>query len=150
MPEGYKDLIRPVWEEFICGRSEADGVRPQIAASWRRCRDAKVNPYSDVPHRKLDAPSLGRLLREKDQLIKVAKPFMDNLYQFVQGSGFVVVLTDENGFIMEMFGDEDTLHNPMTEDFFRGASWHETEAGTNAIGTALEMGAPIQVSGAEH
>lgn len=150
MAEGYKDPILPAWKEFIAGRGQADGVRPQIVESWRRCLKANVNPYSTKPHRKLDGVSLGRLLREKDQLIKVAKPFMANLYQFVQGSGFVVVLTDENGIIMEMFGDEDTLQNPMTEDFFRGASWHETEAGTNAIGTALEMGAPIQVSGAEH
>jgi transcriptional regulator of acetoin/glycerol metabolism len=150
MVEGYKDVILPVWKEFIAGRSQAESVRPQIVASWKRCRAAGVDPYSTAPHRKLDAQSFNRLLREKDQLIKVAKPFMANLYQFVQGSGFVVVLTDENGFIMEMFGDKDTLQNPTTEDFFRGASWHETEAGTNAIGTALEMGAPIQVSGAEH
>ncbi len=147
---GYRDSILPIWEEYITGTGHADGVRPQIAASWRRCVKACVDPRSPTPHRKLDAQSLSRLLREKDQLIKVAKPFMANLYHFVQGSGFVVVLTDENGYILEMFGDEDTLQNPMTEDFFRGAGWHETEAGTNAIGTALETGAPIQVSGAEH
>ncbi len=150
MAEGYKDPILAIWQEFIAGRSQADAVRPQIVESWRRCIAADVDPDSAIPHRKLDAQSLTRLLREKDQLIKIAKPFMANLYQFVQGSGFVVVLTDENGYIMEMFGDEDTLQNPMTEDFFRGASWHEKEAGTNAIGTALEMAAPIQVSGAEH
>jgi transcriptional regulator of acetoin/glycerol metabolism len=148
--KSYKDAVLPAWKSFIAGRGVPDGVRPQIAESWRRCVAANVDPHSPTPHRKLDAPSLNRLLRGKDQLIRVAKPFMANLYQFVQGSGFVVVLTDENGFIMEMFGDEDTLQNPMTEDFFRGAGWHETEAGTNAIGTALEMGAPIQVSGAEH
>ncbi len=147
---GYKDTILSIWKDFIAGSGRTAGVRHQIAASWQRCVKANVDPHSPTPHRKLDAQSLGKLLREKDQLIKVAKPFMANLYQFVQGSGFVVVLTDETGFIMEMFGDEDTLPNPMTGDFFRGASWHETEAGTNAIGTALEMGAPIQVSGAEH
>lgn len=150
MSAGYMDPILPVWKEFIAGRSRAAGVRPQIVASWRRCAAAGVDPHSRTPHRKLDAQDLNRLLREKDQLITIAEPFMANLYKFVQGSGFVVVLTDENGSIMEMFGDADTLQNPMTEDFFRGASWHETEAGTNAIGTALEIGAPIQVSGAEH
>ena len=75
---------------------------------------------------------------------------MENLYKFVAGSGFVVVLTDENGYIMEMFCDESTLKDPMTTNFVRGASWHEYEAGTNAIGTALAIGSPIQVSGAEH
>ncbi|MDT8900688.1 sigma-54-dependent Fis family transcriptional regulator [Anaeroselena agilis] len=148
--QSNKDAVLRAWESFIAGRPHGNIVRPQIIESWHRCVTARVDPHSATPHSKLDAHSLGKLLREKDQLIKIAKPFMTNLYQFVQGSGFVVVLTDENGIIMEMFGDEDTISNPMTEDFFRGASWHETEAGTNAIGTALETGAPLQVSGAEH
>ena len=101
-------------------------------------------------HEQLDAAALALLRSEKEELIKIAKPFMANLYKFVQGSGFVVVLTDERGYIMEMFADGDTDDNPLTSNFFPGASWREEEAGTNAIGTALKIGEPIQVSGAEH
>ena len=93
---------------------------------------------------------MNRLLARKEELIKVAKPFMANLYEFVKGTGFVVVLTDETGYVMEVFGDEDTLKNPLTSNFFRGASWQEEECGTNAIGTGVKAKQPIQVSGAEH
>ncbi|EGO65639.1 sigma-54-dependent Fis family transcriptional regulator [Acetonema longum] len=148
---GTFDNILGEWGRFISSKKHNPShVRPRIAESWFRCFQAGVSPCSLAPHRSLDAVTLHKVLQEKEMLIKIAKPFMANLYQFVRGSGFVVVLTDENGHIMELFDDEDTLTNPMTQDFFRGASWHEEEAGTNAIGTALVLGEPIQVSGAEH
>lgn len=147
--ERYQDHIFPIWKEFINGRAQVS-YRTQIVDSWNRCREAGVNPYDTAPHHKMDEARLNTVLAEKHELIKIAKPFMAKLYKFVQGSGFVVVLADENGYILETLGDEDTLHNPMTNNFFQGASWRETEAGTNAIGTSLAIKEPIQVSGAEH
>ncbi|HMK60282.1 MAG TPA: sigma-54-dependent Fis family transcriptional regulator [Dissulfurispiraceae bacterium] len=145
------DMIYSEWEKFVsAGSRDIQDIRPQIVESWIRCHQASVSPYDAHFHRSLEEDQLADLLHKKDTLINIAKPFMSNLYKFVQGSGFVVVLTDENGHIMEMLCDEETLKNPMTRNFFRGSSWHEYEAGTNAIGTALMIQAPIQVSGAEH
>ena len=139
------------WQKFVAGgEKDACELRTQIVESWLRCNLEGVNPYDTRYHESLDNIALSELLNKKNKLIRVAKPFMENLYKFVAGSGFVVVLTDENGYIMEMFCDESTLKDPMITNFVRGASWHEYEAGTNAIGTALAIGSPIQVSGAEH
>ncbi len=139
------------WQKFVAaGEKDSCELRTQIVESWLRCSLEGVNPYDTRYHESLDNIALSELLNKKNKLIRVAKPFMENLYKFVAGSGFVVVLTDENGYIMEMFCDESTLKDPMTTNFVRGASWHEYEAGTNAIGTALAIGSPIQVSGAEH
>ena len=146
----YQHHILPNWKAFIGGKNQTSGLRPQILASWVRCQGAGVNPYNNSLHSGLEVSDLRRMLTEKRELIKIAKPIMTNLYQFVQGSGFVVVLADEQGYIMEVFGDEDTVNNPMTKNFFQGASWCEESAGTNAIGTALVIKAPIQVSGGEH
>ncbi|XEQ93428.1 Acetoin catabolism regulatory protein [Sporomusa carbonis] len=148
--DSYQDHILLTWKNYISGKNWTPAIRQQIVESWNRCNQAGVNPYDNSIHNKLDEAALHAKLLEKQELIKIAKPFMANLYKFVQGSGFVVVLTDEQGYIMEMFGDEDTLSNPMTKNFFRGASWREEAAGTNAIGTALVIKKPIQVSGAEH
>ncbi|MBP2637620.1 MAG: acoR 1 [Firmicutes bacterium] len=131
-------------------KSHTYSVRPEILDSWVRCDQARVNPLDERVHHQLDNASLQVMLRKNRELITIAKPFMDNLYQIVTGSGFVVVLTDVRGYIMEILGDEDTLTNPMTVSFFQGASWSEEEAGTNAIGTALFAQKPIQVSGSEH
>ncbi|HMK56637.1 MAG TPA: sigma-54-dependent Fis family transcriptional regulator [Dissulfurispiraceae bacterium] len=145
------DRIHGEWENFVsAGNRDIAGIRSQIVESWIRCSQAGVSPYDTHFHKSLEEVQLADLLQKKDTLIKIAKPFMSNLYKFVKGSGFVVVLTDENGFIMDMLCDDDTLKNPMTRNFFSGSSWHEDEAGTNAIGTALMIQGPIQVSGAEH
>ncbi|SMC76267.1 sigma-54-dependent Fis family transcriptional regulator [Sporomusa malonica] len=138
------------WKDYVSGENWMPTIRPQIIESWTRCEQAGVNPYDSGIHSKLAEAALSAMLLEKQELITIAKPFMTNLYKFVQGSGFVVVLTDERGYIMEMLCDEDTLNNPLTNNFFRGASWREEEAGTNAIGTAVVTKKPIQVSGAEH
>lgn len=145
----YQDYTLPNWKQFITGEKGRFSTRSQIIESWTRCHQASVNPYGNTAHTKLDEDQMQVMLLEKQELIKVAKPFMMNLYQFVKGSGFVVALSDERGYIMEMFGDEDTLKNPMTNNFFQGALWGEEE-GTNAIGTALILKEPLQVSGAEH
>ncbi len=125
-------------------------VKKDILDSWLRCRQAKVDPDDERIHASLSDAMLQDLLHEKRELIAIAKPFMQNLYRIVAGSGFVVALTDERGYIMEILGDEDTLTNPMTVSFFQGAGWSEKEAGTNAIGTAALLRKPVQVSGAEH
>jgi len=125
-------------------------VKKEILASWARCNRAKVEPNVFRIHSRLNSTALQVMLKRNSELIAIAKPFMKNLYQIVAGSGFVVALTDVRGHIMEILGDQDMLKNPMTESFYQGASWSEEEAGTNAIGTALVIQKPIQVTGPEH
>lgn len=146
----YQDHVFPAWKEFITGKCQTITYRTQVVESWIRCRQAVINPYDIAIHHELDGAPLHAVLTEIQELIKVAKPIMDNLYKFMQSSGFLVILTDNRGYIMEMFGDEDDLHNPMIDNFFQGACWQEKEEGTNAIGTALVIKEPIQISGAEH
>ena len=146
----YYDPILPDWQSFIADRQYSGTVSPNIAESWQRCKAAKVNPLDSNPHRKLTNPVLTERLAKKAELIRIAKPFMANLYQFVRGSGFVVVLADEQGYILELLGDKDVLDNPLTQNFFAGASWREEDVGTNAIGTTVVINSPIQVSGVEH
>ncbi len=153
--ESSSNYISEAWQLFTTTKTYTNqdcdfSVRSTILDSWTRCRDAGVNPYDPCIHPQLDSISLRVMLRENRELINIAKPFMTNLYEVVEGSGFVVALTDMRGYIMELFGDEDAQTNPMTVSFFRGASWRESQVGTNAIGTALVIKKPIQVSGSEH
>jgi sigma-54 dependent transcriptional regulator, acetoin dehydrogenase operon transcriptional activator AcoR len=145
------DALHKYWQHFIdtgdCDKVQAPKV---ILDSWRRCMDSGVDPFNSGLHAHLKEDSLDRALKRRERLITVAHPFMVDLYTIVQGSGFVVVLTDESGFILKSFGDENAQKIPMTSNFFIGASWHERDAGTNAIGTALEEQKPVQVSGSEH
>jgi len=139
------------WMKFVTTHElDYETVRPEIAESWQRCYEASVNPYDGFSYRVLDPAELKGLLEKHRDLIDIARPFMTNLYEFVKGSGFIVMLTDVKGNIMEAFGDEDTLKDARKMNFIKGANWSEEDVGTNAIGTAMVLKRPIQVSGPEH
>ncbi|MDP3481012.1 MAG: sigma-54-dependent Fis family transcriptional regulator [Desulfoprunum sp.] len=139
------------WQYFVdTGNSNISQVREVILCSWQRSFKIGVDPYNISLHDHLYGDDLAEALHQRERLISVARPFMADLYAIVRGSGFVVALTNEDGYILELFGDDGAGETPMTSNFFIGASWHERDAGTNAIGTALEEQKPVQVSGPEH
>lgn len=143
--------IAMAWDHFVkTGELGNFKVRPQIRESWERCFSAGVDPEGGKSHRIIRQPELGKLLEANEEMINVARPLMAEIYNFVQGSGFIVMLTDERGYIIESFGDAETLENALGINFINGASWIEEQVGTNAIGTALFLLKPIQVSGVEH
>jgi len=143
--------IALAWMKFVTtGELEFETLRPEIAESWQRCYQAGIDPYDGTCYDVLDSSEL-EFLREKHRdLIEIARPFMTNLYKFFEGSGYNVILTDAQGYILEAFGDEDTLKDAIGLNFIKGANWTEDAVGTNAIGTALLLKMPIQVSGPEH
>lgn len=143
------------WTDFVGTgkiRSELESteVSTEVISSWKRCYSMGVNPLDDSMHQSMSVEDLQADLRRKEKLISAAVPFMTHLYKFVKGTGFVVVLANENGYILDMYADQDVWNNPVTKNFFLGASWKESVAGTNAIGTAMVIKEAVQVSGAEH
>jgi len=75
------------------------------------------------------------------ELEDIAIPNMVNMYKFLKGSGFQIILTDKNGFLIEHFPPEE-------ESIFY--NWSEDILGTNAIGTAIKTKKSIQITGSEH
>ncbi len=75
---------------------------------------------------------------------------MGTIYDCVGGSGFVVVLANHEGYILEIIGDDHIVTSIQRGNFIPGALWSEEEAGTNGLGTAIKTGKPIQVFASEH
>jgi len=140
-----------LWEHFIkSGEIMKDDFSPLIASSWKRCYAYKVDPYDGVCHQVLDQEEFAKARKRRSQLINIALPLMQKLYNYVTGSGFLVMLTDERGIILEMLGDEETIKKAQAINFFKGAVWTEEQVGTNAIGTVLKERIPLQVNSCEH
>ncbi len=143
--------VKRVWERFVQTGQVKDGVvRKVITESWMRCMEKGVDYLDGWCHDFLSQDELQALLGERRELLDIARPIMETLYQCVQGSAFIVVLTTETGRILESFGDANVLENAETLNFLPGANWSEESVGTNAIGTSLATGNAIQVSGPEH
>ena len=86
----------------------------------------------------------------KRELIDTADYYMNRLYNFVKGSNFFSILTDEEGCILSIIGDENILSEAFSLKMVPGAYMDESSIGTNSMGTTLVEGKPVQVSGEEH
>lgn len=142
--------INSEWQAYISQNRPSNYVSAEIMESWRRCKMAGIDPQDGSCYNLLPPAELQALLVEHNELIEIARPFMHKLYEFVKGSSFVVVITDEQGYILESFGDADSLEKSSKFNFVKGAKWTEDEVGTNAIGTGLVLKKPVQTSGSEH
>ncbi|MFZ3170852.1 MAG: sigma 54-interacting transcriptional regulator [Carboxydocellales bacterium] len=127
-----------------------DWVRPEISESWQRSLTVGINPYSTQVTFNLDEMQLEKHREAKRELLEISGPIMKNLYHFVQGSGFIVSLIDQNGIILESVGDQNTCQLAAENNLVPGACMSETCSGTNATGLALYLQRPVQVLAAEH
>src|SRR6266568_3286545 len=151
MPPHLLTLGKKAWELYL-EKEVVDSrlVRAAVANSWQRCRNLNVNPLHNADPNNDGSRYLEERLYEKQQLIRVARPFMKDLYCFFSGSEFQVVLTDENGYLLEVIGDKGIVSRTREVHLCPGASWSEEKKGTNAIGTALVEKAPVQIYAWEH
>lgn len=89
-------------------------------------------------------------LYKNKELIEVAFDFINILYDFLETSGFIIFLTDNEGCILNIIGDKKIIESAKKLDMVIGAYMDEKNIGTNAMGTAIKEDAPIQISEKEH
>ncbi|MFD6888261.1 GAF domain-containing protein [Streptomyces sp. NPDC059957] len=129
------------------GRVEAP-VRAVIARSWRRCARARVSPEC-VPRVELAGAEL-RSYREQHPLARVLPLFRDLVGAFASDGAHLLAVCDARGSLLWVEGEPATMRRAEGLGFVPGARWAETAMGTNAPGTAVAVGEPVQVFGAEH
>jgi transcriptional regulator of acetoin/glycerol metabolism len=123
----------------------------EISRSWQRCRQAGLTPElkgGDGPH--IAHGELRNATSRCTQLIAQARPVMEFIYAQIKDSGCVMLLSDENGVLLEAAGDTDFCARAAQVALQPGACWAEDARGTNAVGTALVEARPVVVNGAEH
>jgi len=150
-PSEFKEQIERAWKNYVeRGIIDDNIVRPIIQRSWKRCRSLNVDPYDGRGAVFLAEDELRKRRIRRKEVIEIAEPLMKSLYQLVKGSGFVVILGDEEGFLLEVIGDPEVVERGAGLNFRKGVNWSERYVGTNAIGTTLVEDQPVQVVAAEH
>lgn len=143
-------LIEEAWNRYIANDVlDIHKIRPEVAHSWQRCRTLKVDPYG-LSTPEINGTELKERLQSSQHLIKIARPFIHNLYGFVKGAGFQIVLCDSNGYVLEVIGDPEIIRKTRQVQLCPGGEWAESAKGTNAIGTAIFEKKPIQIFAREH
>ncbi len=142
--------LRHAWDDFLStGRPER--ARTPIAESWHRSQAAGIDPArSRAPTLVMDRRDMGD--RWMAHPLGAATALIRRwLGSVADRSEQLIVVTDADGLLLWMDGDVKLQSAAAdTMNFVEGAMWRETDAGTNAIGTALAADHPVQVHAAEH
>ena len=142
-------VAEKAWNRLASERYIETGLlRQEIALSWKRCLQSNVDPVKS----KISsiASDLGDLAEEQRDLLRAAGPHMKKLYESVQGTGFVVILTDAEGIILDLFGDRKMFNQAESLSLIPGASCSEKLIGTTSPGVCLVGRSPIQIFSREH
>ncbi len=143
-------LIEEAWNRYVVNDIlDVQKLRPEVASSWQRCRNLKLDPYGQASS-DVKGNELKEKLRLTYHLVTIARPFMQNLYSYISGSGFQVVLADKDGFLLETIGDPEIIKKTRQVQLCPGGNWDEAVKGTNAIGTSLIERRPIHIFAREH
>jgi sigma-54 dependent transcriptional regulator, acetoin dehydrogenase operon transcriptional activator AcoR len=143
-----RDTVFAAWERFAQGEDEVPGVRPEVAISWHRCREKyRVDPHlTEAP---VAVAEIDHTL-EHDVVFTELGGLAALVAQKLDGVSGVVTVADATGRILTAWGDQATLNIASDSNLAPWYCWSEGSAGTNGMGTALEVYGPVVVRGAEH
>ena len=141
--------LEEIWAAYVYEGRMDPSVQPAVAECWKKCRDAGMDPNGGLGRRVDDA--VFQSIREANStLIDTALPIMQSIFDIVRRTGFLMVLTDSAGYVLETMGDESIKERTEDLRFVPGALWSNLSVGTNAISVALDCDTPIQMVGPEH
>ncbi len=154
LPSSYpydRAELRAAWARFVDeGKFSSTPLDPAVKRSWRVCRNAGLNAHGRPQLHYREAEDFDEQQQASFDLIAIARPFMEDVYQFSGERDIAVYLTDDTLCVLNWVGDS-TLFATLAERGLRpGAILRETHVGTNAAAMALSEGIPVQVAGPEH
>ena len=124
-------------------------LRPVVAQSWRRSLSLGLDPQAVQPPVELDGEQL-RGYRSAHPLAAALPVVRRLLVDQAAEAGLLVAMSDDAGRLLWVEGASTLRRRAERMAFVEGACWSEARAGTNAPGTALALGQPVQIFAAEH
>lgn len=154
LPSSYpydRAKLKEAWRGFVqTGSLPSVPLDPTVERSWHACLNAGLDPLStpELTH------CAGQELEERQQaafdLIAIARPFMEDIYQFSGERDMALYLTGETLCTVHWLGDSALFAMLEEEGLGPGVSLDEKQVGTNAAAMALSEGIPVQIAGPEH
>lgn len=132
-------------------KSDNQDYRDAIADSWERCGAWKLDHDHEpsLPARRAcESAWMGS--RQKELLECAAIEVLPYYRNVLSKSRCLILLADSQATVLEAWGDGRVTEAHLQPWFKRGANWQERTSGTNAIGTSIAVGEPIQVQRNEH
>ncbi|MDT0350042.1 GAF domain-containing protein [Pseudonocardia charpentierae] len=145
----YARLLARTHDALLSGDRPPVDPRGLVARSWLRVQAQGVDPDRREPPGPLDASQVEQR-RARSPLHQVLPELRAALTAVAEDARHVMVVTDADGVLLWREGSTRVRHRADALGFTEGARWTEGAVGTNAIGTALAEGSPVQIFSAEH
>lgn len=126
------------------------GNKLLVEKSHMRSKNYGVLKEAVYSKKILDNEELTKVLSNNSELIEVAMPYMNMIFSSVQDNDFIIVLTDNDGCIVNIKGNINTVNEFNKLNLRIGAYMNEENIGTNAIGTAIKENRCVQITANEH
>lgn len=141
--------MQSAWESFVSERQAQSGIQPLIAQSWERCWPI-LSPYKPVKLKKLSADHLLSTQVSNFDLLSIARPIMEDIYQYIEETDSVLILVEKAGASLDILGDSGMIEFLAELSIEKGSFLSEAEMGTNAFALSVRERVPVRVHGEEH
>lgn len=148
-PRQLSRRLGALHDSFVASGAMDPGLRPVVSDSWRRSVRSGVDPEHSLAPLRLDDERVA-LARASHPLAAAMPVIRRLLVEEASDAGLLVAVSDAAGQLLWVEGDPVLRARAEAMHFVPGADWSEDSAGTNAPGTALALGRPVQIFGPEH
>lgn len=145
--------VMDAWEKYLDGdqkKAEISNVRSVIQESWQRSLSKGINAQNERSNYNLDIDQIEFRKENCNNLLNASRSIFSNIGARLHGTKAMLLLTDQEGAIIDAIGDKSTLNAGRDISLEIGSVWNENVVGTNGIGTAISTGKPVFVHAAEH
>ncbi len=149
-PLAHARALSRAHERNLDGDAIGDGaVREIVLESWRRSLAAGVVPGANGSVVQLDEGELEER-RARSPLAPAVDAIFDTITSLDGDARHVVAIADAQANLLWIRGEPHAVELAREMRFQEGASWAESAAGTNAVGTAVALDHAVQIFSAEH
>jgi hypothetical protein len=148
-PAAQSHLLQRVHGAVLGGERAPGSPRSVVSESWQRSLAAHVDPEGQRPPVVYEADEVGDV-RSAHPLRALVPLLRSMLVEIADASQHIMIVTDADGTILWREGAAEVCLRADPVGLCEGARWAEDAIGTNAMGTALVVDAPVQIFSAEH
>jgi hypothetical protein len=142
-------MLHELYDAVLSGGTGSAAPRSLVSESWRRSLAARVDPERHGPPVTYREGDLNGV-RAAHPLGAVLPLLRSTLVSIADEAVHIMVVTDADGTILWREGARSLLRSADAVGLAPGTRWSEEAIGTNAMGTALAVDAPVSIHSAEH
>lgn len=122
-----------------------------IIKSKKRCIELGMNPDEPrIPKNIMSEMELSKKRAAYKEILDVTSFFCNKMLRSLEGTPILIVISDENGYLLDSVGDE-TIKSTINQLGIKpGIQFSEDDMGTNVVSLTLKQNHPIQLIGSNH